>query len=300
VIRLTSDTSERLDVFLARMLPQFSRSKLAREIGEGRVTVDGAVARSSYKLAAGQVVELREPSQAAAHDLTPAEIPLAVRYEDADLLVVDKPRGLAVHPAPSLKEPSLVNALLGRSHGLSSAGGDFRPGIVHRLDKETTGLLLVAKNDAAHVALARQIEKKTAERRYLAIVVGAVTPDRFTIQAPIGRDKHSRQRMAVDPLGKPATTHVKVLGSAPLGTVVAARLETGRTHQIRVHLSSIGHPIVGDHVYAPKEWREGPMQLHAAYLSFTQPRTGQTIEVYAPPPDSFDAAGDWEQRVKVW
>ncbi len=284
---LIADGRERLDVFLARHMPHHSRTRLARLISEGGVLVDGVVGKPSLGLEPGMEVSLEEPAPTAPHDLSPADIPLDVRYEDADLLIVNKPRGLAAHPASSLKEPSLVNALLARSHSLSTAGGDFRPGIVHRLDKETTGLMVVAKNDAAHVRLAKQIESKAAERRYLAVVAGELEQDRFVVNAPMARDKRDRLKMAVDPQGKPAVTHIMRVARLAAGTLVVARLETGRTHQIRVHLSAIGHPVLGDTLYAPREYSHGPMQLHAAYLSLRHPATGKRIAVYAPPPDDF-------------
>jgi 23S rRNA pseudouridine1911/1915/1917 synthase len=287
-VTFTVDERERLDKFLARMLPEHSRTKLVKMIAGGEVRVEGAVAeKASMPLEPGMRVELPAPEDAPAHDLTPADIPLDVRYEDDLLLVVNKPRGLAVHPAPSLKEPSLVNALLARGGTLSETAGAFRPGIVHRLDKETTGLLVVAKTDAAHVALARQIEGRSAERRYLAVVAREVEPERFRIDSPIGRDPANRQRMAVHPRGKRAVTHVKKLARHEQGTLVAARLETGRTHQIRVHLAAVGHPVLGDTTYAPKEWGEGPMQLHAAFLSFEHPTSGERLAIYAPPDEQF-------------
>jgi len=232
-------------------------------------------------------VELDEPSDALPHPLEAADIPLDILYEDDDLLIVDKPRGLASHPATSLKEPSLVNALLARPHSLSEAGGAFRPGIVHRLDKETTGLMVVAKNDFAHVRLARQIASKQAERRYVAVVGGNVETERFVIRAPIARDKQNRLKMAVDPNGKDAVTHVKKLARMEQGTVLAVRLETGRTHQIRVHLRAVGLPVLGDTIYAPRELSHGPLQLHACFLALSHPRSGERIAVYSPPPVDF-------------
>jgi 23S rRNA pseudouridine1911/1915/1917 synthase len=284
---LTADRRERLDRFLARMLPEHSRTKLVKIIDTGEVLVDGETQKSSFMLDIDAQVTLEEPGESAPHDLTPADIALDVRYEDEYLLVVNKPRGLATHPALSLKEPSLVNALLARPHALSSTGESFRPGIVHRLDKETTGLIIIAKTDAAHVSLAKQIEEKTAERRYFAVVGGEVERDKFTIDAPIGRDPRNRQKMAVDQRGKHAVTHVLKIARVDAGTLLAVRLETGRTHQIRVHLRAIGNPIVGDAVYATKALSTGPLQLHAAYLRFTHPVSGETIEVFAPAPADF-------------
>lgn len=284
---LTADRRERLDKFLARVLPQHSRTKLSRLIGDGAVLVDGEAQKVSFALEPGMTVTLDEPGESAPHDLTPADIPLEIAYEDDDMLIVNKPRGLAVHPAASLKEPSLVNALLARAHGLSTAGGEFRPGIVHRLDKDTTGLLVVAKNDEAHVKLARQIESKSAERRYVTVVAGDVEQERFAINAPMARDQRNRLKMAVDPKGKDAVTHVLRLGRADAGAVLAVRLETGRTHQIRVHLRAIGHPVLGDSIYAPKEFSSGVLQLHAAFLAVDHPKTGARVAVYAAPPEDF-------------
>jgi 23S rRNA pseudouridine1911/1915/1917 synthase len=286
-MRLHPDYPERLDRFVARVLPEHSRSKLTKLIDQGIVLVDGAPQKASFMLHAGMAVDLDEPPESEAHDLSPADIPLEIVFEDADMLVVNKPRGLAAHPASSLKEPSLVNALLGRKVELSSAGGDFRPGIVHRLDKETTGLMVVAKNDASHVILAKQMESKSAERRYFAVVAGNVEQERFTVAAPLGRSKSNRILMAVDPQGKPAVTHVKRLGRIENGFLVACRLETGRTHQIRVHLRAVGFPVIGDALYAPKEWSKGPLQLHAAYLALNHPVSGERIEFYAAPDEDF-------------
>jgi 23S rRNA pseudouridine1911/1915/1917 synthase len=287
-LRLIAAEPERLDRFLARLLPEHSRTKLARLIDEGLVLVDGKPAKPSLKLELGMTIELDEPPQTPAHDLTPADIPLDIVYEDDVLLVVNKPRGLATHPAASLKEPSLVNALLARGGDLSEAAGSFRPGIVHRLDKETTGLLVVAKNDAAHVELARQIESKMAQRGYLAVVGGYVSQERFTIDASIARDKRNRLRMTVDSKGKRAVTHCKLLRRLDKGALLAVRLETGRTHQIRVHLAAVGNPVLGDPLYATREMAEGhALQLHAAYLAFRHPTSGQLVHFSGEPPADF-------------
>ena len=287
---LIADQQERLDRFLARTLPEFSRTRLAKLIDGGGVTVNGKTPKSSFSLEPGMSIELDAPPPAEPHDLSPADIPLDIVFEDEVLLVVNKPRGLASHPATSLKEPSLVNALLGRNVQLSSAAGDFRPGIVHRLDKETTGLMVVAKNDTAHVALAKQLESKIAERRYFAVVAGLVEQDRFAIDFPIGRSESDRRLMTVSSKGKRAITHVKKIFRLDQGTLVAARLETGRTHQIRVHLRAIGHPVLGDNLYAPKEHAVGPMQLHAGLLAFNHPVTGDRVAFYAAPDASFYGA----------
>jgi len=284
---LVAERTERLDKFLARMLPDHSRSRLVKLIDEGEVTVDGSTTKASFLLGSGMEVVLDEPANAAPHDLTPADIPLEIVFEDEFLLVVNKPRGLASHPAASLKEPSLVNALLARNTPLSSTAGEFRPGIVHRLDKETTGLMVVAKTDQAHVLLARQIESKSAERRYFAVVAGNLAQPRFTINAPIARSQKNRLLMTVDPHGKPAVTHIKQIARVDQGYVVGCRLETGRTHQIRVHLRAVGYPVLGDTLYAPKEWATGPLQLHAAYLSFAHPVSEDIVSFYAAPDAEF-------------
>jgi len=286
-LNLVADRAERLDHFLARTLPDFSRTKLAKLAVQGDVSVDRQPQKPSFMLSPGMHVQLAQPEATSPHNLTPHDVPLDVRFQDEHMLVVNKPRGLAVHPAPSLKEPSLVNILLARSHELSHIGGDFRPGIVHRLDKDTTGLILVAKNDFVHARLARQIESKTAKRRYVCVVAGRVELDRFDVSAPIGRSRANRILMAVDAQGKSALTHFKSLGMFAYGTVLAAALETGRTHQIRVHVQSIGHPILGDRLYAPKEYRDSPLQLHAAFISFRHPVTEKRVEVYAEPPADF-------------
>lgn len=283
-MRLVAEEKERLDRFLVRHLPEFTRSRMAQIIQEGGVLVNGKSSKPALILKPGSVVELEPPANRPAHDLAPVDMALAIVYEDAHLLVLDKPRGLAVHPSPSLKEPSLVNALLARGGSLSEGAAPYRPGIVHRLDKETTGLIVVAKTDRAHQILALQFASKKAERRYVAIVAGEFDRERVTVEAPIGRDRRGRNRMAVDPAGKPAVTHFLRLARVDQGTLVAARLETGRTHQIRVHLQAIGHPVVGDRLYAPSDRRAGPLLLHAAYLALIHPETGKREVFWAPCP----------------
>lgn len=250
------------------------------------VLVNGAVRKRSFQVEPGDLVELELPPDRAVHLLEPAEIPLQVVLEDEHLLVVNKPRGLATHPAPSQRAPTLVNALLARSHDLSQAGGSFRPGIVHRLDKPTTGLLLVAKSDSVHRRLAQQIQEKTAVRCYFANVAGAPEPPTGRIEAPIGRDPRNRTRMAVLAGGKPARTLYSVV-SCGERSLIAVRLYSGRTHQIRVHLSAIGFPVLGDELYAPKPIGVGALQLHAAYLSFDHPASEERIECFVEPPHDF-------------
>lgn len=285
---LIAEGKERLDRFVARMMPDYSRTRIVRAIKGGEVTVEGEVATMpSLELKTGQVVEVGEIPEPEPLDLEPADIPLDVRYEDDDMLVVNKPRGMASHPAPGLGPTTLVNALLARSHDLSDEGGGFRPGIVHRLDKDTTGLMLVAKNNFAHVALADQIRDRTAGRCYAAFVAGETDKDQFSIDAPIGRHHGIPTLMTVKQTGKPAITHVRKLCNVEAGWLVACKLETGRTHQIRVHLSVFGWPIRGDALYAKPPWSKGPLQLHAGLLSFVHPRTNKACEVYAEPPADF-------------
>lgn len=285
---LIADRTERLDQFLARMRPERSRTRWSEWVEAGHVHVAGEPAKPSTTLRAGVEVQiLRAIEDRATHDLKPADIPLSILFEDEHLLLVDKPRGLATHPAASLNEPSLVNALLARGQALSAGTEPWRPGIVHRLDKETTGLLLVAKTDAAHVGLARQIETRQAKRDYLAWVAGEVERTEWRIEAPIGRDPRNRQRMAVVPSGKPAATRVRLIRTWGGLSLLELGLETGRTHQIRVHLSAIGFPVLGDDLYAPGKWKQGPLQLHAYRIRFRHPATGEEIEVEAPPPADF-------------
>ena len=299
---LTAEGKERLDRFVARMMPEHSRTRVTQAIREGQVRVEGeVVTKPSFELRPGQLVEVAGVPQPEPHNLQPADIPLDVRYDDDDLLVVNKPRGMASHPAPGLGPSTLVNALLARSHALSTHAGEWRPGIVHRLDKETTGLMLVAKNDRAHRALAEQIKDKRAERTYVAVVYGLPVHDRFVVNKPIGRHPGIPSLMTVKQSGREAVTHVRVLARDPAKSqsLVACRLETGRTHQIRVHLSSMGHPVKGDRQYAKKPWNQGPMQLHAALLSFDHPTTGERTTVYAEPPEDFEHRVEREE-VEKW
>lgn len=287
---LIAEGKERLDRFVARMMPDTSRTRIVQAIKGGEVTVEGeVVTKPSFELKPEQVVEVGAIPDPEPHNLEPADIPLDVKYEDDDLLVINKPRGMISHPAPGQPPTTLVNALLFRSHSLSTEAGEFRPGIVHRLDKETTGLMVVAKNDTAHRKLADQIKNKTAERRYVTIVKGTPEHNVFKIDARIGRHPGIPTLMTVKDTGKDAVTHVKQLGHTSDGTLLACRLETGRTHQIRVHLSCFGLPVKGDRLYSKKPWGKGPLQLHAALLSFDHPTTGERVTVYAEPPEDFEA-----------
>ncbi|MCC7433655.1 MAG: RluA family pseudouridine synthase [Methanoregulaceae archaeon] len=287
MITVKADRRERLDKLLARLVPEISRTRLTKWIELGKVRVNGNPAQPKTIVDPGANIQVEEIEATPAHDLTPADIPLEVVYEDEYLMAVCKPRGLATHPSPSTYEPTLVNALLGRGTALSEGLAPFRPGIVHRLDKETTGVIVVAKTDEAHAALARQIERKDALRLYVAIVRGEFAHDKFVISAPLARDPRDRLRMAVIASGRRAVTHVQVLRRVDAGTLIMCRLETGRTHQIRVHLRAVGCPIVGDPLYAPLEMQTAPMQLHAAALQVEHPVSGEVLTFVAPPPADF-------------
>ncbi len=276
----------RLDQALAKLLPRESRSRLARLVEEGAVLVDGERARPRDRLRGGERLEVTlapRPEEAA---FRPEAIELDVVHEDEDVLVVAKPAGLVVHPGSGNWAGTMLNALLHRVPALKSLP---RAGIVHRLDKETSGLLVVAKNEAAMQDLVRQLQARTVKRTYLAIARGAV-PAEGTVDAPIGRHPAQRTRMAVVRGGKPALTHYRVRERFPAHALLECDLETGRTHQIRVHLASIGHPLEGDPVYGGRGARRLPRQaLHAWKLAFVHPRTGKMLRFTAPPPADFEA-----------
>ena len=283
---------ERLDVFLARMAIQgdpLSRSRIQKLITDGNVTVDGKPAKASLRLAAGAVVavELPEPE---ATDIAPENIPLDILYEDEDVIVVNKARGMVVHPAAGVSRGTLVNALLAHCKDLSGINGALRPGIVHRLDKDTSGVMIAAKNDAAHRSLAEQIQEKTAKRVYWAILTGNIREEEGVIHGAIGRNPKDRQKMAVvRENGKDATTNFRVLERFGAYTLAECRLMTGRTHQIRVHMAYIGHPVLGDPKYGAKKCPfsiEG-QALHSKTLMFTHPRTGERMEFEAPLPEDM-------------
>ncbi len=288
----SEDRGVRLDSFLACRVPELTRSAAARLIETGRVTVAGRTAAKSCRLEGGELVEAElpdpEPTQA-----LPQDIPLDVVYEDGDVIVVNKPAGLVVHPAPGHPDGTLVNALLHHcGSSLSGIGGELRPGIVHRIDRDTSGLIIAAKNDAAHQALSAQLQDHTLARTYEAVVVGNLREDRGTVDAPIGRHHTDRKKMAVtDRGGRAAVTHWEVLERFQGFTHVRCRLETGRTHQIRVHMAHLGHPICGDTVYGARKPVPGltGQCLHAVGLRFIHPRTGEAVELSCPLSDAFTA-----------
>ena len=290
--------SERLDVFLTANLPELTRNAAQKLIEAGSVTLNGKVLRKNHKTAQGDIytVTQSEPDVSVA---LKQDIPLDIIFEDNDIIVVNKPRGMVVHPAPGHPDGTLVNALLYHSgDSLSGIGGVIRPGIVHRIDKDTSGLVIAAKNDRAHLSLASQLSSRTLIREYEAIVCGNVKNDRGTIDAPIGRHPVDRKRQAVHttvatvsraPISRAAITHYEVIARYGGYTHVRCRLETGRTHQIRVHMAHIGHPVLGDIVYGRKKPELGMTSqcLHAQKLCFIHPSTGDRIELSADLPDYF-------------
>ena len=281
--------NQRLDAFLASSLDGLTRSQATRLIESGEVAVNGRAVSKSYKLAGDEdiAVTLPEPEPVEA---VPQDIPLDVVYEDADVIVVNKPSGMVVHPAPGHPDGTLVNALLYHCAGtLSGIGGALRPGIVHRIDRDTSGLIIAAKNDAAHQYLSAQLADHTLARTYECIVVGKLREDRGTVDAPIARHPTDRKRMAVVAGGREAVTHWEVIARYPGYTHVRCRLETGRTHQIRVHMAYIGHPILGDTVYGAKKEVPGltGQCLHAVGLRFLHPRTHEVMELSCPLPEEF-------------
>ena len=290
-IEITAEESgERIDALLARLVPELTRSAAQRLLEEGLVTLGGVPVKKNRRTEPGEVYaallpepELPEPE--------PQDIPLDIVYEDADVVVVNKPRGMVVHPAPGHPDGTLVNALLWHcGASLSGVGGERRPGIVHRIDKDTSGLIIAAKNDFAHLALSAQLTDRSLSRVYEAVARGEFREESGTVDAPIGRHPTERKRMAVTERGsRPAVTHWEVLARYRGWTHIRCRLETGRTHQIRVHMAYIGHPLLGDMVYGAKKPERGleGQCLHARELKFLHPRTGEAIHLSTELPEYF-------------
>lgn len=281
----------RVDVFLAGCLPELTRSAVQRLLAEGGVTCGGAPVRKNARTEAGAVYAVTLP-EARPVETAAQDIPLDIVYEDGDVLVINKPKGLVVHPAAGHEDGTLVNALLYHcGDSLSGVGGERRPGIVHRIDRDTSGLIIAAKNDTAHLALSAQLADHTLARTYECLVVGNFREDSGTVDAPIGRHPTDRKKMAVTQKNsRRAVTHWEVIARYPGVTHLRCRLETGRTHQIRVHLAHIGHPILGDTVYGNKKPVPGltGQCLHATGLRFIHPRTGQPVELTCPRPEEFE------------
>lgn len=281
----------RLDKYIAEEYPELSRTRIQKLISEGFITVNDRVAKGSLKLNIGDKITAIIPPPASITPL-PEKIPLTIVYEDNDLLVVDKPAGLAVHPAPGHPSHTLVNAILAHCSDFAptSRGGSVRPGIVHRLDKNTSGLMVVAKNDASHQNLSNQIKARSVVKRYLVLVQGHLSPERGIIEAPIGRDPGNRKRMAVVSEGREARTQYRVIRYLDNYTLLEVTLETGRTHQIRVHLSAIGFPVVGDEVYGRRSPYLGRQFVHACHLGFRLPSSGEYVEFSSKLPADLEQA----------
>ena len=281
---------ERLDVFVSE-LADITRSRAGALIREGRVCIGGAAQqKAGFKLKAGMSITVEIP-EAVPTEVEAEDIDLNILYQDSDVAVVFKPSGMVVHPAAGNESGTLVNALLKHLDNLSGIGGEIRPGIVHRIDKDTSGLLLVAKNDKSHVSLSEQIKAHTVHRAYRSILIGGFKQDEGTVDAPIGRHPTDRKKMAIVPDGRNACTHWTVPEPLKGATLIEARLTTGRTHQIRVHMASIGHPVLGDPVYGPKKSPypvEGGQLLHAYRIGFVHPSTGEEMIFEAPPEERFE------------
>ena len=294
IIELTvqpPDDGMRIDAYL-RANTELSRSRVSSLMLEGSVSVDGEVQmKPAFKVAAGQHILLSVP-QARPVDIVPQDIPLDILYQDADVVIVNKPCGMVVHPAAGNEDGTLVNALMYHVRDLSGIGGEMRPGIVHRLDKDTSGLILIAKNDRAHAVLSEQFKARSMEKHYRAVAFGNFPEEAGLIDAPIARHPVDRKKMAVVPGGKPSQTEWRVLERLRSATCLDVHLLTGRTHQIRVHMHSVGHPLLGDRIYAPNlklSVHIPRLMLHAYSLSFTHPTTGERMTLCAPLPERFEA-----------
>ena len=291
VVFTAEEKGQRLDVFVVERFPELSRSHVQKLIEQGNVLVDGSVRKANYKLRGGEAVQVTVP-QAEPISVEPEDIPLDILYEDKDIIVVNKARGMVVHPASGVYSGTLVNALLYHCQDLSGINGEIRPGIVHRLDKDTSGVMVCAKNDTAHLDLAEQIRTKTAHRTYWAIVHGNIKEEAGIIKGDIGRHPTDRKKMAiVRENGKPAVTHFKVLERFGEYTLVECQLETGRTHQIRVHMTSIGHPLINDPKYGPKKsspFAINGQALHSLQLTLTHPVTKEEMTFTAPLPTDME------------
>ena len=280
-------TGERLDVFLVRQQPDFSRAHVQKLLRDGGALVDGRARKANYKLNGNEIITLTIP-EAEPVEIKAEDIPLDILYEDEDIIVVNKARGMVVHPASGVNTGTLVNALLFHCHDLSGINGEIRPGIVHRLDKDTSGVMVCAKNDKAHINLAEQIRTKSAHRIYQAVVHGNIKEEAGIIKGDIGRHLTDRKKMAiVQENGKSAVTHFKVLERFGDYTLVECQLETGRTHQIRVHMNYIGHPLPGDFLYNPDYSHISRQALHSHHLRFRHPITGEEMHFTAPVPEDM-------------
>lgn len=284
------DQGKRLDTYISNQNNDLTRTAVQRLIEQEKILVNGKKRKVAYKVTEGDMVIIEE-TEAQMIELKAQEIPIDIIYEDSDIIVVNKPKGMVVHPANGNPDGTLVNAIMAIcKDSLSGIGGEIRPGIVHRLDKDTSGLLIVAKNDKAHVNMSEQIKNHEVKKTYIALVRGIVKENEATIDMPIGRSRSDRKKMAVDKNGRNAVTHIKVLKRYDKYTLLEINIETGRTHQIRVHLSHIGYPIIGDYIYSNGKNEFGVVGqcLHAKCLEFKHPVTGKEMKLEAPLPDYFE------------
>ena len=285
-----AEEGKRIDAYIASKEAEISRSAVQRLIEEEAISVNGKKTKASYKVQENDIIEIKE-IEAKEIELKAEEIPLETIYEDKDIIVINKPKGLVVHPAAGNPDGTLVNAIMAIcKDSLSGIGGEIRPGIVHRLDKDTSGILIVAKNDVAHINLSEQIKNHEVEKTYIALVRGIVKENEATINMPIGRSTKDRKKMAVNKNGKNAITHFRVLKRYEKYTLLEIKIETGRTHQIRVHLSQIGYPVVGDYTYSNgrNDFNVEGQMLHAKKLKFTHPKTEEMMELEAKLPEYFE------------
>ncbi len=289
-IKVENSENVRLDAYIASKQSDLSRSNIQKLIDSGDILVNNSIKKMSYKVQEGDVIHINVP-EAREANIKPENIPIDIIYQDNDIIVVNKPKGLVVHPADGNPDGTLVNAIMAIcKDGLSGIGGELRPGIVHRLDKDTSGLLIVAKNDKAHRLMSEQIKNREVRKIYIALVKGVVAENEATIDMPIGRSTKDRKKMAVRKDGKEAVTHFKVLKRYPSYTLLEVKIDTGRTHQIRVHMAEIGHPVVGDMVYSSgkNEFGVEGQMLHAKSLDFKHPITGEQMHLEAPLPKYFE------------
>ena len=289
-IKVENSENVRLDAYIASKQSDLSRSNIQKLIDSGDILVNNSIKKMSYKVQEGDVIQINVP-EAREAILMPENIPIDIIYQDNDIIVVNKPKGLVVHPADGNPDGTLVNAIIAIcKDGLSGIGGELRPGIVHRLDKDTSGLLIVAKNDKAHRLMSEQIKNREVRKIYIALVKGVVSENEATIDMPIGRSTKDRKKMAVRKDGKEAVTHFRVLKRYPSYTLLEVKIDTGRTHQIRVHMAEIGHPVVGDMVYSSgkNEFGVEGQMLHAKSLDFKHPITGKQMHLEAPLPKYFE------------
>lgn len=287
---VVKESGKRLDAYVSSLNEEITRTAAQRLIEQGHILVNGKQQKVSYKVMIDDIITIEEV-QAQTIELKAQEIPIEIIYEDNDIIVVNKPKGMVVHPANGNPDGTLVNAIMAIcKDSLSGIGGEIRPGIVHRIDKDTSGLLIVAKNDKAHVNMSEQIKNHEVKKTYIALVRGVIKENEATIDMPIGRSNSDRKKMAINKNGKNAVTHIKVLKRYDKYTLLEINIETGRTHQIRVHLSHIGYPIIGDYIYSNGKNEFGVVGqcLHAKNLEFKHPITGEEMKLEAPIPEYFE------------